>query len=124
LFDLKYVIDVLIPYTVSLDMVIIETSVFTKLVLSQMSDEEYRQLQIMLCVLPDTGDLIPGSGGLRKVRWGHQGKGKKGGLRVIYYWVKEPGKILMLYLYKKNKQSDLTPNQLKTLKQVVEEEFL
>ena len=66
-------------------MVFIETSVFTRQVQELLTDEEYRQLQIVLLVHPDVGDLIQGSGGLRKMRWSAKGHGKRGGSRVIYY---------------------------------------
>jgi hypothetical protein len=66
-------------------MVIIETSIFTRQVVSLLSDEEYRGLQVLLANRPKAGDLIQGSSGLRKIRWGLEGKGKRSGVRVIYY---------------------------------------
>jgi hypothetical protein len=66
-------------------MVIIETSVFTRLIQELMSDEGYRALQEVLITRPESGDLIKGSGGLRKIRWKLEGQGKRGGVRVIYY---------------------------------------
>lgn len=66
-------------------MVIIETPIFTKQLLSNLSDEEYRLFQATLLERPDVGKVIPGGGGLRKVRWGLEGRGKSGGARVIYY---------------------------------------
>ena len=70
-------------------MVIIETSIFTKLITELMSDDEYKDLQDALVVRPDRGALIKYSGGLRKVRWALKGRGKSGGARVIYYWMKD-----------------------------------
>lgn len=104
-------------------MVIVETSVFTRQVLTLLSDEEYRRLQMMLILHPDLGAIIPGSGGLRKARWSVQGRGKRGGVRIIYYWAIIHDKILMLYMYAKNEQDDLTPEQLKVLKKIIEEEY-
>ena len=101
----------------------IETPIFTRIVSTLFSDEEYRQLQVALIVHPDLGDVIPGSGGLRKVRWAAKGHGKRGAARVIYYWAVSVDEILMLYLYPKNVQDDLTPQQLKLLRQVVEESY-
>ena len=101
-------------------MVIIETSVFSRLIQELMSDDEYLQLQEALVTRPESGDLIKGSGGLRKVRWRLEGSGKRGGVRVIYYWVTNDDQIRMLYVYRKSKQTDLTPEQIETLKAIVE----
>ena len=104
-------------------MVIIETSVFTRQVQALLTYEEYRQLQIFLLTRPDMGATIPGSGGLRKLRWVIQGKGKRGGTRVIYYWATAHDRILMLYIYPKSERDDLTPAQLSMLRRIVEEEY-
>jgi len=72
-------------------------------------------LQTALINDPEFGDLIKGSGGLRKIRWGNEQKGKSGGVRVIYYLKLADGKIFMLYVYAKNEQEDLTKEQLKIL---------
>ena len=64
-------------------MVIIETSIFTRQVQAFLDDDDYRRLQTVLVVRPDAGDLIPGGGGLRKIRWGAHGHGKRGGVRVL-----------------------------------------
>jgi hypothetical protein len=72
---------------------------------------------------PDAGKIISGSGGLRKIRWSISGHGKRGGIRVIYYWFASLDKILMLFVYSKNEQDDLTLKQLKMLKKIVEEEY-
>ena len=67
--------------------VFIETPIFTKLTRDLLSDDYYRNLQRMLLLRPDAGDIIQGSGGLRKIRWNIPGHGKRGGLRIIYYWM-------------------------------------
>jgi hypothetical protein len=103
--------------------VIVETSIFTRQVQALLSDNDYRQLQMALVLHPDLGAVIPGSGGLRKTRWAIQGRGKRGGVRVIYYWIVVQDKILMLFMYAKNDQEDLTPEQLKVLRKIVEEEY-
>ena len=100
-------------------MELIETAVFTRLVQATLSDEQYRQLQLYLMLRPDAGDLIPGSGGLRKVRWQLSGRGKRGGARVIYYWKAAAGQIFLLFLYPKNVRSDLTPAELRTLRKLI-----
>ena len=69
-------------------MVFVETSLFSKLLDHYLSDDEYRTLQNHLIEHPDAGNVIRGSGGVRKVRWASRGKGKSGGVRVIYYWAK------------------------------------
>ncbi len=104
----------------NIEMVIIETSVFTRLIQELMDDDNYAELQKALVQKPDAGDLITGSGGLRKVRWKIQGKGKSGGVRIIYYWMTTDDQIWMLYGYAKSKKEDLTKQQLKTLRDIVE----
>ncbi|MBI1984349.1 MAG: hypothetical protein HYS61_09140 [Acidobacteria bacterium] len=101
----------------------VETPVFTGAVTTLLSDEEYRRLQIALALRPEQGAIIRGSGGLRKVRWRAAGRGKRGGLRVTYYWDPPQDLCLMLYVYDKRVQGDLTPAEVKVLRQVVEEEF-
>lgn len=104
-------------------MVIVETSIFSRQVQELLSDDEYRQLQLALVLHPDLGAVIPGSGGLRKARWAIQGRGKRSGVRVIYYWAVVNDKILLLFIYAKNEQDDLTPDQLKVLRKIIEEEY-
>lgn len=107
----------------SLIMLILETSIFTKQVTSLLADDEYRLLQTMLVNRPDAGAIIRGSGGLRKIRWKAKQSGKRGGFRVIYYWAVSDEKILMLFIYPKNKQSDLSPAQIEVLSKIVKEEY-
>jgi len=83
-------------------MVIKETSIFTRQVRKLLTDEEYRGLQATLVNHPDAGPVIVGSGGLRKVRWGLRGKGKRGGLRVIYYCAEVEEQLLMLFVFPKS----------------------
>lgn len=104
-------------------MLFIETSIFTRQVTSLLSDDEYSQLQVALSARPDAGVIIPRSGGLRKIRWSMTGHGKRGGVRVIYYWVVADDQILMLFMYPKSEKDDLTPQQLKVLREIVEKEF-
>jgi hypothetical protein len=99
----------------------VETAVFTRALLNLLSDDEYRSLQLALMLRPDAGDLIPGSGGLRKIRWSLSGKGKRGGTRLIYYWPRGGEVIYMLFIYAKSRQEDLTSEQLKTLSKLVKE---
>lgn len=101
-------------------MVIIETRIFTRRIKELMDDDEYRALQETLVNRPDMGDIVQGTGGLRKIRWTQEGRGKSGGVRVIYYWMTENEQLYMLYVYQKSKQEDLTAEQKKDLKSIVE----
>ena len=104
-------------------MLFIETPVFTEMVEKQLDREAYRALQLTLLLRPEQGAVIPGSGGLRKIRWGVDGRGKRGGVRVIYFWEKAKSTCYMLFLYRKNQQGDLTAAQVRTLARVVREEL-
>lgn len=77
-------------------------------------------LQTELVKWPDAGVVIPGSGGLRKIRWYGRGHGKGGGTRVIYYWAVSKEQLLLLLMYPKNVQDDLTAAQVKALRQIME----
>lgn len=100
-----------------------ETSFFTKQINELLSDEELDDLQWALMANPESGDLIRGSGGLRKLRWAGSGRGKRGGLRLIYYWHVPGSVILLLLAYLKNEQDNLTTDQLKILKSIIQNEF-
>ncbi len=104
-------------------MLIIETSIFIRHIRQLLSDEQYRQVQQHLVARPDAGKIIPGSGGLRKLRWALPGQGKRGGLRIIYYWARSLDQILMLFTYPKQEQEDLSRSQLRLLKRIVDEEY-
>jgi hypothetical protein len=104
-------------------MVIFETSIFTKKIIALLNDEEYRTLQNILVERPDSGDIIQGSGGIRKIRWAASGRGKRGGARVIYYWATQHDQIFMLYAYAKNERDTLTKDQLSILRDIVVAEF-
>ena len=80
-------------------------------------------MQLALALRPAQGVLIPGGGGLRKLRWGANGRGKRGGVRTIYYWAVDDDTCYMLYVYAKNEQGDLTATQRRALARVVREEF-
>lgn len=104
-------------------MLFVETPIFTREVRNLLHDEDYRSLQLALLFRPEQGAVLPGSGGLRKLRWSMKGKGKRGGCRVIYYWDKKQETFYMLLVYPKSKQEDLTPAQIKVLNRLVREEF-
>src|ERR1017187_10217627 len=99
----------------------IETPTFTRLVLELMDDEDYGRMQMILARRPDAGKIIPGSGGIRKMRWAGSGRGKRGGLRVIYYWQGADDQIWLLLVYPKNERDDLSHDEVKQLKRLVEQ---
>ena len=101
----------------------VETPIFTRELRSAINDDEYQALQTALLLRPEQGRLIPGTSGLRKIRWAGKGHGKSGGYRIIYYWDRATEAIYMLYLYPKNRQENLTPQQAKLLSRLVQEEF-
>lgn len=101
----------------------VETPVFTAACRRYLEDESYRALQLALLLRPEQGPVIPGSGGLRKLRWAAAGQGKRGGLRLIYYWARAEEVFYMLYVYRKNEQGDLTRTQIRTLSALVRAEF-
>jgi hypothetical protein len=101
----------------------IETPIFTREICEFLGDEDYRRLQKELLFRPEAGDLIQGGQGLRKLRWKRPGMGKRGGLRIIYYFDR-PDKIYMVFAYPKNQQENLTLKQLKYLSAVIREYLL
>lgn len=101
-------------------MIFIETSLFTRQVLELLPDEEYAAMQAALVRHPQAGDVIQGTGGLRKFRWKRPGTGKSGGVRVIYYWLCADWQIRLLTLYPKSRKDDLSAAEKAALKKVVE----
>jgi hypothetical protein len=101
-----------------------EAPAFTRYLSRYLNDEQYRELQTALASTPDLGDLMPGTGGFRKLRWAdaRRGKGRRGGLRVIYYWFGNLDQLWMMSIYDKNEASDLTPDQRRALKAAIEAE--
>ena len=98
-----------------------ETSVFTRQISKLISDDAYREFQQELLFNPAAGDIIKGSGGLRKLRWRSAAKGKRGGIRVIYYWYVEDSEIFLLLAYGKTEKADLSTKEIKILRALVEE---
>ena len=100
-------------------MLFIETPVFSRSLEGLLDDEGYRVLQAELSANPAAGDLITGGVGIRKYRFALTGRGKRGGARLIYYWQVAADRIFMLLAYAKNRQDDLTPDELAVLRQLV-----
>ena len=109
-----------LAYASSSLMVFYETDIFTSRIVEFIDDESYSALQALLIADPEAGDLIPKTRGLRKIRWMGSGRGKRGGIRVIYYLVCQE-EIFMLYAYPKNRESDLSPRHLQMLRELVEQ---
>ena len=99
----------------------IESPAFTERCMELWSDAEYSAFQQFLASHPEAGDLIPGLGGLRKVRWSCKGRGKRGGVRVIYLLMLRPGVIYLFQAYTKGDMADLSPDQKKRLRAAVED---
>jgi mRNA-degrading endonuclease RelE of RelBE toxin-antitoxin system len=98
----------------------VESRLFTSLVNEYLSDDEYAALQQTITDNPEAGDVIRGSGGVCKLRWGVSGRGKRGGIRVIYYLRSRQGEIWMLTLYAKNEADSIPPHVLKRIKEEID----
>ena len=100
----------------------VETPLFTEQIVEILTDSEYSELQAALIRQPDVGEVIPGTGGLRKMRWGIPGRarGKRGGLRVIYYWYVSETVVYLLMVYPKSERADLSVEQKQKLRKIAE----
>lgn len=106
-------------------LVFIETPIFTRFRPEYLDDEGYRALQKTLLVNPTAGDVMPGTGGFRKLRWSdrRRGKGKRGGIRVIYYYLTADSQIWLFTIYDKDEVADLTPKEKRGLKRAIQAEL-
>jgi hypothetical protein len=100
--------------------IFIETKLFTRLADEHLSDDELSQLQGYLNENAEAGDIIRGSGGVRKLRWRAPGRGKRGGLRIIYYLRSKQGEIWLLTLYAKNEAESISGAVLKQIKEEID----
>ena len=101
-------------------MIFIESPVFTRQVQELLLDDDYAEFQQYLAAHPDAGDVIQGTGGLRKIRWSVEGRGKRGGVRVIYFHVNALAQLRMLLIYRKGVKDDLTAAEKKILRSLNE----
>ena len=120
--EILFALDIRHKGQVLLNMIFIETSLFRKLLPAYLSDEEYKTLQWYLFEHPEAGNIIRGSGGIRKIRWSQEGKGKRGGIRVIYYWKKSVSEIWLLTIYAKNEKASIPGHMLKKIAEEIKNE--
>jgi mRNA-degrading endonuclease RelE of RelBE toxin-antitoxin system len=94
-----------------------ELPTFTRQAADLLLDDELFALQDQLLERPAAGDIIPGGKGLRKLRWRGGGRGKRGGLRIIYFWVTDDGIIILCRVYAKNEQENLGKSEVRQILQ-------
>lgn len=99
----------------------VESSLFSSYLADYLTDDEYAALQEYLCENPEAGDIIRGSGGVRKVRWAREGTGKSGGVRICYCVRTKAGQILMLMIYAKSTRDSIPGHLLKAIKEQMEQ---
>jgi hypothetical protein len=99
----------------------IETKLFSRLLSEYLTDDEYALLQSALADAPDRGAVVRGSGGVRKLRWAQRGRGKRGGIRVIYYAKTRDGVIWMLTIYAKNEEESIPAHVLRKIKEEIDD---
>jgi len=98
----------------------VETRIFSKRIAGLISDDDFAEFQAELAQNPEKGPVIEGTGGLRKIRWRLRGKGKSGGIRIIYLLVRMRNRVHLIFVFAKNESGDLTPDQKKELKLIVD----
>lgn len=103
----------------------VEAPAFTRHLERYLADDQYRELQAALALNPDMGDLMPGTGGFRKLRWAdpRRGKGRRGGLRVIYFHFRADEQVWLMTIYDKSEAADLSPQEKKALKAAMDAEL-
>lgn len=108
-----------------MQIVFFETPLFTRLLPNYLDDDGYQRLQNALLVNPEKGDVMPGTGGFRKLRWRdpRRGKGKRGGLRVIYYYLTADRQIWLFTIYDKDELVDLNADEKRALKKAIQTEL-
>ena len=99
----------------------IETTIFSMYVYEYLSEDEYIGLQSLLVLYPKSGKVVPGSGGVRKIRWAMSGKGKSGGVRIIYYFKPNDNEIWLLTIYSKNEVENIPAHILRKIAKELED---
>lgn len=103
-----------------MNVMFVEAKSFSRRWPDYLTEDELREFHNYLLETPDAGDVIKDTGGIRKIRWKTKGSGKRGGVRIIYFWQVPDGQIYLLTIYQKNEFEDLTKDEYKLLKKVVE----
>lgn len=103
-----------------MNMIFVEAKPFTRRRPDYLTEDEFRELQNYLLETPAAGDLVKDTGGIRKIRWKSKGGGKRGGLRILYYWHVPDSHIYLLFIYRKNEFEDLTKDEYAQLRNIVE----
>ncbi len=108
-----------------MNLVFLEIPAFSRLLADYLDDDAYRRLQAVLLADPEFGELMPGTGGFRKLRWedGRRGKGKRGGLRVIYYYLESDRQIWFFTVYDKGEMADLSEGERRQLRRMMQAEL-
>ncbi len=103
----------------------IEAPAFSRYVSDYLDDDAYRVLQTSLAENPEIGDVMPGTGGFRKLRWAdpRRGKGRRGGLRIIYFYFESEQQIWLMTLYSKNEAADISAAEKRALKAAIDAEL-
>ncbi len=99
----------------------IETTTFSKYVYIYLTDDEFLGLQSYLFKYPESGKVVPGSGGVRKLRWATSGTGKRGGVRVIYYFKKQEDEIWLLTIYSKSNTENIPAHLLRRIAKEIQD---
>ncbi|BEN55104.1 type II toxin-antitoxin system RelE/ParE family toxin [Serratia marcescens] len=99
----------------------IETTVFSRKRAELMKDDDFQAFQSYLLLNHHEGDTISHTGGCKKIRWGLDGKGKRGGVRVIYYLTAPSGRVYLLLIYSKNEKDDLSGQEKAILRSIVQQ---
>lgn len=119
--DIHHTLSAYALFAYSASMIFVELTPFVTFRSEHWTDEELRGLQNFLLASPEAGDLIRGGSGLRKLRWSAQGRGKRGGARVIYYWHASQHHVYLVYGYLKSEREDLTPQQIHVVAELMKD---
>ena len=99
----------------------VETKLFSRAIGAYLTDDEFAAVQMFIAINPDAGPIIKGSGGVRKLRWAKSGKGKRGGIRIIYYALPDHGEIWLLTVYSKAVRDSIPASILRAIKEQLDE---